>query len=168
MSLASINIQRDIGPNGEEVMRYTGWEHLRWTQNLNHKHLVEWRRADVRNHRTAELHTMKFANEKHKEKIEANRDAVFKMLKSADDTNLVGQGECNESYDNLEAYPLDTFDALKAPELKLFIIAHKGELTKLSDIPNRGHVEEVKRDPPVQNRILMAYNCRLKPNLLES
>ena len=121
----------------------------------------------MRKHRTAELHMMKVANEKHREKIEANRDAVFKLLKSADDINLVEQGECNKSYDNLEVYTLDTFDALKAPELNSLIIAHNNELTKLSHIPNRGKLEEAKRDLPVQIRILMAYYCRLNPSLLE-
>ena len=61
---------------------------------------------------------------------------------------------------------MDTFGTLKAKELKVFIITHNDELTKLGDIPNRGKVEEAKRDPPVQNSILMAYNCRLNPNLL--
>jgi len=62
---------------------------------------------------------------------------------------------------------LDTFDVLLLPELKSFIIAHDDELKKIGDIPNRGNLEEAKRDPPIRNAILMAYNCRLKPNLLE-
>ena len=73
--LDSIDIPIDIGPNGEVVMRDTGWEHLRRAQCLNHAHLVKQRRADVRKHRAAELHTMEVEYEKHREKINANRDA---------------------------------------------------------------------------------------------
>ena len=79
----------------------------------------------------------------------------------------MGQGEYDEYYNNLERCTLDTFGTLKAKELKAFIITHIDELTKLGDIPNRGNVEEANIDPPVQNSILMAYNCRLNPNLLK-
>ena len=81
--LDSIDIPIDIGPNEEVVMRDTGWEHLRRVRYLNHAHLVEQRRADIRKHHAAELHTMEVENEKHREKINVNRDDVWKLLKSA-------------------------------------------------------------------------------------
>ena len=36
----------------------------------------------------------------------------------------------------------------------------------MKDIPNKGNVNEAK-DHGVVNAIIMAYNCRLKPNLVE-
>ena len=51
--------------------------------------------------------------------------------------------------------------------MKAFIDAHDDTLKKLNDVPNRGNVEKTKADPPEMNSILMACNCRTKPNLLE-
>ena len=81
----------------------------------------------MRKHRAAELHTMEVENKKHREKINVNRDAVWKQLKNADQADLVGQGEYDECYNNLERCTLDTFGTLKAKELKAFIIAHNDE-----------------------------------------
>jgi len=62
---------------------------------------------------------------------------------------------------------LEHVDALKAPQLKAFVIAHNDELTRISDIPNRDKLGECKANPPLMNSILMAFNCQRKPNLLE-
>ena len=52
------------------------------------------------------------------------------------------------------------------PELKSFIVAHDDELMRMKDIPNKGNVKEAK-EYGVMNAIMMAYNCRMKPNLLD-
>ena len=69
-------------------MQDTGWEYLRRARCLNHAHLVKQRRANVRKHRAAELHTMEVENKKHRERINANMDAVWKLLRSADQADM--------------------------------------------------------------------------------
>ena len=61
---------------------------------------------------------------------------------------------------------MDTFGALTKPELKAFLVAHDNELMRMKDILNKGNVKEAKYHGMV-NTIMMAYNCRMKPNLVE-
>ena len=64
---------------------------------------------------------------------------------------------------NLKA---DMSDALTFGELKSFITADNDELVRMKDIPNHGNLKEVK-EHGILNIIMTAYNCRMKPNLLE-
>ena len=162
--LDACHIKRD---EGEGAMRDSNALHLRRATIANHSAIVESRGAEVRKNRLHLLTKMQESNQKHVDKIELNRQACFLLLKHAADEELVDQQACNESFDDLEACALDIFGKLKAPMLKAFVVAHDNALKKLKDIPKRGNVEEAKADPPVMNSILMAHNCRTKPNLLE-
>ena len=159
------DIEDDTGPNGEVVRRDSDALHLCRATVVNHIDVRETMKRERKKNRLLKLKTMEATNAKHQVKIDANRNAVYKLLKRAEEQGYVGQDEYDERY--LEACTLDTFDVLKLPELKSFIIAHDDKLKKVGDIPNRGNLEEAKQDPPVHNAILMAYNCRLRPNLLD-
>ena len=51
------------------------------------------------------------------------------------------------------------------PLLKAFILAHDDQIKLVKDIPNKGNVKEVVEHGAL-NAILMAYKCKMKPNLL--
>ena len=61
---------------------------------------------------------------------------------------------------------LERFRVLRVPELKAFIVAHDDELLRMKDIPNKGTVKEAM-EHGVHNSIMVAYEYREKPNLLE-
>ncbi len=164
--LDECNIQRDIGPRGEEILRDSSAAHLRRATVMNHHAIVEKRNAEIRKNRLAKLHKMEEENTKHEEKVVANREAVYKLLKEAEEKGYLHDGDCLSDENHLECCSLDTFDALKLADLTAFIIAHDDTLKRKKDIPNRGNLKEAK-EHGVNNAILMAYNCRMKPNLLE-
>ena len=150
---------------GEDVLKTAGirQEHMQRSKCMNHPFVIDQRDAEARKNRLIKLSTMKEKNAKHLQEVDANREAVFKLLKKCQDEGYLPDSACLSDESNLEYCTLDVFDVLKAPELKAFIIAHNDELTKRGDIPNRGKIAEAKADPPVNNYILMAYNCRMKP-----
>ena len=100
------------------------------------------------------------------EGVDANREAVYKLLKEAESTGVLHEGALLSDENHLECCTLDTFDTLKLAELTAFIVAHDDTLKRKKDIPKRGNLKEAK-ELGVKNAILMAYNCRMKPNLLE-
>ena len=61
---------------------------------------------------------------------------------------------------------LQDFGKMTCPMLKAFIVAHDPELKRMKDIPNKGTVKEAE-EHDAHNAILMAYKCRMGPNLLE-
>ena len=62
-------------------MRDANAVHLRRTTVTNHSSIVEKRKADAKKNRLARLHKMKEDNAKHTEKVIANEEAVYKVLK---------------------------------------------------------------------------------------
>ena len=164
--LDQCKIKRDVGLKGEDVLRNSQALHLRRATIVNHPVIKERMDAETRKNRLLKLRRLENENTKHQEKIDANRNAVWKLLKIAEKEGYVEQGTCNESPENLEACTLECFDGLKKPELHAIILAHNPDIKKLADLPNRGNLAEAMADPPIENAILMAYNCRMNPNIL--
>ena len=88
-------------------------------------------------------------------------DAMAAIVKKLCD--MIGK-DADES--NLQACQLKHFANLTSPELKVFIRFHDDSIRYVKDIPKtKGSLEEAKRG--LRNRILVAYECREKPSLLE-
>ena len=66
---------------------------------------------------------------------------------------------------NLEGCSLEIMSTLLQTQLKLFIVAHDPDNQLISKIPKKGSLAEAKSG--TLNLILVAFNCRTKPNLLE-
>ena len=66
---------------------------------------------------------------------------------------------------NIENCTLKIMSILRHPQLKLFILAHDEDNQLVSKIPKKGTLENARSGE--RNSILVAYQCRMKKNLLE-
>ena len=142
--------------------------HLRRATVINHVAICERRNQDLQQARDAQLSKMEEANTKHQEKVQANQDAVQRLLQSAEKEGQFGETgcPCYSDESNLEYCTMQDFGKLTCPMLKAFIVAHHPELKRMKDIPNKGTVKEAE-EHNAHNAILMAYKCRMSQNLLE-
>ena len=164
--LDKCTIKCDVGLNREEILRNAASLHLRRATVINHRALVEKRELTRREICTSKLNKMDDANKEHRQKIKANEDALYQVLKAAEDDSMLGL-DCSLSDEtNLEYCTLDDFAVLKVPVLKAFIFAHDDQVKLVKDIPRKGNVKEVV-EQGAHNAISMAFKGRMKPNLLE-
>ena len=159
------NIRRDVGIRGEEILRNASGLHLRRATIINHRALIEKRALLRQEICTIKLNKMNEENEEHQQKIKANDDAVYRVLKAAQEDGRVGQGDDLSDEAHLEFCSLEDFGRLTVPYLKAFIQAHDDQVKLVKDIPKKGNVKEV-REHGVHNAISMAFKCRMKPNLV--
>ena len=166
--LDSCHIKRDTGPRGEEIVRDAKALHLRRATVINHVAICERRNQDLQQARDAQLSKMEEANTKHQEKVQANQDAVQRLLQSAEKEGRFGEAgcPCYSDESNLEYCTMQDFGKLTCPMLKAFIVAHHPELKRMKDIPKKGTMKEAE-EHNAHNAILMAYKCRMSQNLLE-
>ena len=75
-------------------MRDSSALHLRRATIVNHPEIIEKREAETRKNRLVTLHKMEDENAKHDVKVEANRDAVSKLLSIAEKEGYLEQGAC--------------------------------------------------------------------------
>ena len=158
--------RRDIRPRREEIMRDGKSLHLRRATIINHESIVEKRELKRQKNCNVQLNKMQEENTKHREKINTNRDAVWKVLKAAQEKGRLGEEDCLSDGKNLDFCSLEQFGVLGVPLLKAFIVAHDDKLMRMKGIPNKGNVKEAVKQG-VHNAISMAHKCRMKPNLLE-
>ena len=132
---------KDTDRQGAVVEKTAGMsqEHMQRAKCMNHQFVCEQRNEEKRKQSQATLRKMKEANAKYEQKIEANRDAVWKLLKQAESDRFLYQDACLLDERNLECCTLDTFDCLKLAELKAFIVAHDDTLMRMKDIPTVVH-----------------------------
>ena len=164
--LDQCKIKVDTDLQGEEVRRDAKGLHLRRATIINHSAIVQKRRLEEQKNRATKLAKMEEANDVHRHKILANDEAVLCVLKAADDDGHLGDSPALMEESSLEHATLQNFSVLKLKQLKAFIVAHDDELERLSDIPKKGNLKEVV-EHGAHNAISMAYNCRMKKNLLE-
>ena len=108
---------------------------------INHPFICKIRNAEKAKARSIKLDQMKKDNKKHHEKVRANEEAVEILSKQLEDDGIIPVGSSLTDESNLEYCTLDTFDILRDPQLKAFIIAHDNTLDKVSDIPNHGNLK---------------------------
>ena len=107
---------------------------------------------------------MKKDNEKYHKKVRANEEALEILSKQLEDDGIIPVSSSLTDESNLEYCTLDTFDILRAPQLKAFVIAHDNTLDKVSDIPNRGNLKADQEG--TVNSVVVAFHCKDKPNIL--
>ena len=99
--LDGCRIRRDIGPRGDEILRNANSLHLRRATIINHKCIVEKRELEPQQNCDAKRGKMHNENEMHPEKVAANREAVYKVSKAAEDDGLWGECPCLSDENNL-------------------------------------------------------------------
>ena len=119
--LDSLGFQTGVGADGKELRRGKGGDHLQRAMVMNHPQVKGKREAEKIKCRLAKLRHMQEENEKYDEKMKNFRVIVAKLSKKAEEDGFIPQGSCLSDASNLEYCTLDTFDEIKAPELKLFI-----------------------------------------------
>ena len=78
---------------------------------------------------------------------------------------LLPAGALLSDKNNLEHCTLELMSSLLQAQLKSFILAHDNENQLVSKIPKKGTLDQARAGE--LNSILVAYNCRMKNNLLE-
>ena len=164
--LDQLSIRRDIGLNGEEILRNAEAMHLRRATTINDRALVEKRELLRQEMCSSKINKMNEANEEHRQKIKLHEAAVYQVLKSAEKEARLGSDISLSDEANLEYCTLDDFAVLKVPLLNALIFAHDDQVKRAKDIPRKGNMKEVV-EQGAHNTISMAFKCRLKPNLLE-
>ncbi|KAL7498904.1 hypothetical protein ACHAWT_008594 [Skeletonema menzelii] len=150
---------RDKTPSGEEYIRPDSIRqtHMRRAEFLTSPYQAGLRLEDIKARKMAVKAKREKENMRHQQHIDANAAIVKKLCdmvrKEADESNL---RVCQKRH----------FANLTSPELKAFIRYHDDSIRYVKDIPTtKGSIEEADRG--LRNRILVAWQCRDKPSLLD-
>lgn len=165
----AMGIVRDKDRHGNEQLRSAGisQENFQRSKCLTHEFQVDLRKQRREQLRLKQEQKMQRANDKHLEKVNANREVIDKLCRKLCAAGLIDGDEetCTCDEELVAQCTVEMFGELNRDELAAFILARDTTATSKSSLPNKGTVAEAKRGFP--NRILRAFECRDKPNFIE-
>ena len=131
---------------------------------INHPSVCKIRNAKKAKARSSKLDQAKKDNETPYDKVWAHEEAVEILSKQLEDDDIIRAGSSLTDESNLEYCTVDTFDILRAPQLKAFILVQDNTLDKMSDIPNHRNLKAAQEG--TVNVLVVAFCCKDKPHIL--
>ena len=164
---------KDKDGQGRDVLREAGisQESQQRAKCLTHQYQVGLRTELLLNAQLREKEKKEMANRLHEELVLANREVESILLDKMRKDKVLEENESTITGGyQLDCCELKHFSNLNASQLVTFIHAHDPEAAKMkkTDISaklKKGTVESAKLG--VNSKLLMAFNCRNMPNLIE-